>query len=159
MALLLLGRLDPKGQSTNQHCQCGDPLTDVNSHLSKNYKCVIRTVETMKLTEVDKLCTIRFIRKVTYSVWFANSTMVEKAKGAWRMCQDYTDLNRACPKDNLSLPRIDQLVDAITGHELLYFMEAEARYNKIFMHITPIKSTPPSLPIKASIATALCPLA
>lgn len=75
------------------------------------------------------------------------------------MCQDYTALNRACPKDNLSLPRIDQLVDAITGHELLNFMEAEVEYNKIFMHITSIRSTPPSLPIKASIATALCPLA
>lgn len=103
----------------------------------------------MKLTEVDKLRTISFIKKVTYPVWLYR----------WRMCQDYTALNRACPKDNLSLPRIDQLVDAITGHELLNFMEAEVEYNKIFMHITSIRSTPPSLPIKASIATALCPLA
>lgn len=92
-------------------------------------------------------------------MWFANSTLVKKAKGAWLMCQDYSDLNRAYPKDNLSLPRIDQLVDASTSHEFLNFIEVEAWYNKIFMHITPIRSTPPSLPIKASIATALCPLA
>ncbi|VVA39473.1 PREDICTED: Transposon, partial [Prunus dulcis] len=52
----------------------------------------------------------------------------------WRMCQDYTDLNKACPKDSFSLPRIDQLVDATAGHELLSFMDAYSGYNQIFMH-------------------------
>ncbi|CAL9026207.1 unnamed protein product, partial [Prunus brigantina] len=52
------------------------------------------------------------------------------------MCQDYTNLNKACPKDSFSLPRIDQLVDATAGHELLSFMDAYSGYNQIFMHPT-----------------------
>ncbi|XP_016652485.1 PREDICTED: RNA-directed DNA polymerase homolog [Prunus mume] len=50
------------------------------------------------------------------------------------MCQEYTDLNKACPKDSFPLPRIDQLVDATAGHELLSFMDAYSRYNQIFMN-------------------------
>nr|XP_018682885.1 PREDICTED: uncharacterized protein LOC108953088 [Musa acuminata subsp. malaccensis] len=49
------------------------------------------------------------------------------------MCVDYTNLNRACPKDCYLLPRIDQLVDATTGHELLTFMDAFSGYNQIWM--------------------------
>ncbi|XP_016648937.1 PREDICTED: uncharacterized protein LOC107880912 [Prunus mume] len=84
--------------------------------------------------EVDKLKAIGFIREATYPVWLANSVMVRKARGGWRMCQDYTDLNKACPKDSLPLPRIDQLVDATAGHELLSFMDAYSGYNQIFMN-------------------------
>ncbi|CAL2247795.1 unnamed protein product [Prunus armeniaca] len=83
--------------------------------------------------EVDKLKAIGFIREATYPVWLANSIMVRKARGGWRMCQDYTDLNKACPKDSFPLPRIDQLVDATAGHELLSFMDAYSGYNQIFM--------------------------
>ncbi|XP_034218921.1 uncharacterized protein K02A2.6-like [Prunus dulcis] len=50
------------------------------------------------------------------------------------MCVDYTNLNRACPKDNFPLPRIDQLVDATAGHALLSFMDAYSGYNQIFMN-------------------------
>ncbi|KAI5343733.1 hypothetical protein L3X38_011609 [Prunus dulcis] len=85
-------------------------------------------------TEVEKLQTIGFIREATYPVWLANSVMVRKSTGGWRMCQDYTDLNKACPKDSFPLPRIDQLVDATAGHELLSFMDAYSSYNQIFMH-------------------------
>ncbi|XP_034202236.1 uncharacterized protein LOC117617090 [Prunus dulcis] len=85
-------------------------------------------------TEVEKLQTIGFIREATYPVWLANSVMVRKSAGGWRMCQDYTDLNKACPKDSFPLPRIDQLVDATAGHELLSFMDAYSGYNQIFMH-------------------------
>ncbi|CAL9031318.1 unnamed protein product, partial [Prunus brigantina] len=88
--------------------------------------------ETMR-NEVDKLKAIGFIKETTYPVWLANSVMVRKAKGGWRMCQDYTDLNKACPKDSFPLPRIDQLVDATAGHELLSFMDAYSGYNQIFM--------------------------
>ncbi|KAI5351639.1 hypothetical protein L3X38_004530 [Prunus dulcis] len=85
-------------------------------------------------TEVEKLQTIGFIREATYPVWLANSVMVRKSTGGWRMFQGYTDLNKACPKDSFPLPRIDQLVDATAGHELLSFMDAYSGYNQIFMH-------------------------
>ncbi|CAL8174235.1 unnamed protein product [Prunus armeniaca] len=69
--------------------------------------------------------------------WFGRP----KANGEWRMCQDYTDLNKACPKDSFALPRIDQLVDATASHELLSFMDAYSGYNQIFMHPGDCKHT------------------
>ena len=59
--------------------------------------------------------------------------MVKKANGKWRMCVNFTNLNRACPKDSYHLPRIDQLVDSTVGHQLLSFMDAFSRYNQIKM--------------------------
>ena len=59
--------------------------------------------------------------------------MVKKAKGKWRMCVDFTDLNQACPKDSFPLPRIDQLVDSTVGHKLLTFMDTFSSYNQILM--------------------------
>ena len=60
--------------------------------------------------------------------------MVKKTNGKWPMCVDFTDLNRACPKDSYPLPRIDTLVDSTARHELLSFMDAFSRYNEIKMN-------------------------
>ncbi|KAI5324930.1 hypothetical protein L3X38_034003 [Prunus dulcis] len=89
--------------------------------------------EAMK-AEVDRLSSIRFTREVDYPTWLANVVMVRKPRKGWRMCVDYTNLNRACPKDSFPLPRIDQLVDATAGHALFSFMDAYSGYNQIFMH-------------------------
>ena len=59
--------------------------------------------------------------------------IVKKANGKWRMYVDFTDLNKACPKDSYPLSRIDQLVDSIAGHQLLSFMDAFSSYNQINM--------------------------
>lgn len=63
----------------------------------------------------------------------ANVVLVKKANGKWRMCVDFTDLNKACPKDCFPPPRIDQLVDSTAGHEVLSFMDAFSGYNQIRM--------------------------
>ena len=68
-----------------------------------------------------------------YPKWLANVVLVKKANGKWRMCVDFTDLNRACPKDSFPLPRIDQLVDSTTRHKLITFMDAFSGYNQIRM--------------------------
>ena len=47
------------------------------------------------------------------------------------MCVDFTDLNKACPKDSYPLPRIDTLVDSIARNQLLSFMDAFSGYNQI----------------------------
>ena len=83
--------------------------------------------------EVTKLLTAGFIQEVYYPEWLANVILVKKANGKWRMCVDFTDLNKACPKDSFPLPRIDQLVNSTAGHKLLTFMDAFLRYNKIKM--------------------------
>ena len=62
---------------------------------------------------------VGLIREVSYPEWCANVVIVKKDTGKWGVCIDYTDLNEACPKDCFPLPRIDQLVDATAGHELL----------------------------------------
>uniref|UniRef100_A0A2N9GMR1 Uncharacterized protein n=1 Tax=Fagus sylvatica TaxID=28930 RepID=A0A2N9GMR1_FAGSY len=71
--------------------------------------------------------------EVFYPDWLANVVMVKKNTGKWRMCVDFTDLNKACPKDSFPLPRIDQLVDSTAGHKLLTFMDAFSGYNQIVM--------------------------
>ncbi|KAI5312880.1 hypothetical protein L3X38_042054 [Prunus dulcis] len=85
--------------------------------------------------EIDKLLAAGFIEEVSYSEWLANVVLVAKQeKGKWRVCVDYTDLNKACPKDNFPLPRIDQLVDSTSGNQLLSFMNAYSGYNQIMMY-------------------------
>nr|XP_027120487.1 uncharacterized protein LOC113737455 [Coffea arabica] len=59
--------------------------------------------------------------------------MVKKDAGGWRMCVDFTDLNKACPKDCYPLPRIDALVDSAMGHEILCFLDAFKGYHQIGM--------------------------
>nr|XP_016480829.1 PREDICTED: RNA-directed DNA polymerase homolog [Nicotiana tabacum] len=59
--------------------------------------------------------------------------MVKKKNGKWQMCVDFTDLNKAFPKDSFSLTHIDQLIDATARHELLSFLDAYSGYNQILM--------------------------
>jgi len=84
--------------------------------------------------ETDKLVKAKFIREVKYPTWLANVVVVKKSSGKWRMCTDYTDLNKVCPKDSYPLPSIDQLVDNASGYDLLSFMDAYSGYNQIRMH-------------------------
>ena len=83
--------------------------------------------------EVGKLLQAKAIREVEYPEWLANVILVKKANDKWRLCIDFTDINRACPKDSFPLPRIDLIVDATAGHELLSFMDSFSGYNQISM--------------------------
>ena len=83
--------------------------------------------------EVQKLMAAKFIREVYYPDWLANVVIVKKANDKWRMCVDFTDLNKACPKDSYPLPCIDKFVDSTVGHKLLSFMDVFSGYNQIRM--------------------------
>ena len=83
--------------------------------------------------KVQKLTATKFIWEVYYPDWLANVVMVKKANGKWRICVDFTNLDKAYPKDNYRLSRIDQLVDLTAGHKLLSFMAAFSGYNQIRM--------------------------
>ena len=61
--------------------------------------------------ETEKLLQAGFIKEIQYTTWLANVVLVKKVNGKWRMCTDYTDLNKACSKDSYPLSSIDRLVD------------------------------------------------
>jgi len=82
---------------------------------------------------VKDLLEANFIFEAKYTTWLSNVVLVKKSNGKWRMCVDYTDLNRACPKDAYPLPNIDKLVDNSSCYKLLSFMDAYSRYNQIPM--------------------------
>jgi hypothetical protein len=83
------------------------------------------------LEEVERLLASRAIREVQYPCWLSNTVVVKKKNGKWRVCIDYTDLNKACPKDPFPLPRIDQLVDSASRHARLSFLDAFQGYHQI----------------------------
>ena len=87
-----------------------------------------------KAFQVVRLLKIRFIRESYYHDWLSNPILVIKPTGKWRTHIDFTNLNKACPKDSFPLPRIDQLVNTTPGHELLSFMDAYFGYNQIPMY-------------------------
>ena len=63
--------------------------------------------------KIDKLLEAGFVEEVTYSAWLANVVLVmKKEKGKWRVCVDYTSLNKPCPKDPYPVLRIDLLIDS-----------------------------------------------
>ncbi|XP_057949885.1 uncharacterized protein LOC131144936 [Malania oleifera] len=57
--------------------------------------------------EVTKLLQANFILEVDYPEWLSNVVLVRKPNGKWCTCIDFTDLNKACPKDSFPLPQID----------------------------------------------------
>jgi Reverse transcriptase (RNA-dependent DNA polymerase). len=81
--------------------------------------------------ELTKLLAAGFIKEVLHPDWLANPILVRKKTGQWRMCVDYTDLNKSCPKDLFGLPRIDQVVDSTAGCELLSFLDCYSGYHQI----------------------------
>ena len=83
--------------------------------------------------EIAKLLAARFIKEVYHPEWLANPILVRKKSGEWRMCVDYTGLNKACPKDLFPLPHIDQIVDSTLGCETLCFLDAYSGYHHIAM--------------------------
>nr|KYP31996.1 Transposon Ty3-G Gag-Pol polyprotein [Cajanus cajan] len=90
-------------------------------------------IEAVKV-ETQKLLNAGFIKEIKYTTWLANVVMVKKSNGKWCMCVDYTDLNKACPKDAYPLPGIDRLVDEASGYAMLSFLDAYSSYNQILMY-------------------------
>uniref|UniRef100_A0A1U7Y5W6 Uncharacterized protein LOC104241394 n=1 Tax=Nicotiana sylvestris TaxID=4096 RepID=A0A1U7Y5W6_NICSY len=86
-----------------------DPLYPPERQMRRKFNAAINEAVN---EEVDKLLANGSIRESKYPQWVANVVMIKKKNGKWRMCVDFTDLNKACPKDSFPLPHIDQLIDA-----------------------------------------------
>ncbi|GJS15310.1 reverse transcriptase domain-containing protein [Tanacetum coccineum] len=73
------------------------------------------------------------IRKVKHQTWVANPVMVKKSDGGWRMCVDFTDINKACPKDFYPLPEINWKIESLSRFRLKCFLDAYKGYHQIQM--------------------------
>ena len=78
---------------------------------------------------------------VEYPEWLANVDLFPKKNVKVRVSVDFRDMNKASPKDDFTLPHIDMLVDSITGHSLLSFMDGFPRYNQIMMALEDMQKT------------------
>ena len=78
--------------------------------------------------EVGKLLIARLIKEVQYPTWLANAILVKKANEKWRMCIDFTNLNKACPKNHYLLLSIDKLVNSTSGYVVISFLDAISGY-------------------------------
>jgi hypothetical protein len=82
--------------------------------------------------ELAKLLAVGFIKELYHPKWLANPVLVKKKNNnEWRMCIDYTDLNKHYPKDPFGLPRIDQVIDSTAGCILLSFLDCYSGYHQI----------------------------
>jgi hypothetical protein len=107
--------VDPKATPKRQHL----------CHFSDNRWDTIKK-------ELAKLLTTSFIREVFHPDWLANPVLIcKKNTNEWRMCADYTDLNKHCPKDPFGLPWIDQVIDSTMGCDLLCFIDCYSGYHQI----------------------------
>jgi hypothetical protein len=84
--------------------------------------------------EVTRLLATEFIKEVYHPEWLANTVLVRKKNNEWRMCVDYTDLNKHCPKDPFGLPHIDEVIDSTASYEVLSFLDCYSGYHHIALN-------------------------
>ncbi|KAI5337975.1 hypothetical protein L3X38_017246 [Prunus dulcis] len=98
-------------------------------------------VEKQIKVEIEKLLAAGFIKPIKHPTWLANIVPVKKKTGVIRVCTDYRDLNRACPKDEFPLPNMDILIDSTSGQGMLSFMDGFSGYNQIKMSLKDAEKT------------------
>ncbi|GJR42504.1 reverse transcriptase domain-containing protein [Tanacetum coccineum] len=84
-------------------------------------------------TEVTKFVEARILKEVYFLRWVANPVMVRKSDGTWRMCIDFTNMNKACPKDSYPLPEIDKKIESLDGFKYKYYLDTYKGYHQIRM--------------------------
>jgi hypothetical protein len=83
--------------------------------------------------EVQCQLDARFVREVAYPQWLANVVMVRKKNENWRMCTDFTDINKCCPKDNFPLTKIDQIINSAAGCDIMALLDCFSGYHQIWL--------------------------
>ena len=83
--------------------------------------------------EMQKQIDVSFLVTAKYPQWVTNIVPVPKKDGKVHMCVYYRDLNKASPKDDFPLPRIDMLVDNTAKFNVFSFMDGFSGYNQINM--------------------------
>jgi hypothetical protein len=81
--------------------------------------------------EVEKLLKAGFIYPVALTEWVSNPIPIDKKGASIRVCVDYQDIKKACPKDNFPTPFVDQIVDDCADSEIFSLMDGFSGYNQI----------------------------
>jgi hypothetical protein len=113
-------------------------LIEHELHLNPNVKPVkqrlchfVQDKKDIIKREIARLLDAGFIKEVYHPNWLANPVLVPKMNKDWRVCVDYTNLNKACKKDPFSLPQIDQVMDSTVGCSLPSFLDCYSGYHEI----------------------------
>jgi hypothetical protein len=104
-----------------------EKITQKKQKLIKMSEEKVKAVE----AEVQRLQDAKVIREVLYPVWLANTVPVKKKNEKWRMCVDFTDLNKACKKDEFPLERVDKIMDDAANSEMLSLLDMFSGYHQI----------------------------
>lgn len=118
-------RLDP--EFIKHHLSIAPRIKPVKPKLRKMHPHVALLVK----VELEKLLKVGFIRVIAYARWISNVVLVSKAKKSIRICMDFRDLNKYCPKDDFPLPNIDMIIDLTTRYEIYSLMDGFLGYKKI----------------------------
>ena len=119
--------IDP--EITQHHIDTHDHMVPVKQNLKRMWTEWLLKIK----EEVTKQLKVEFIKPVHQVEWIANVVPILKQDGKVRMCVDFRDLNKACPKDDFPLLHIDVLVDNMAGSALMSFMDGFSWYNQIKM--------------------------
>jgi hypothetical protein len=98
---------------------------------SNNVFTILPKIKNVIKRDIARLLDAGFIKEVYHPGWLANPVLVPKKNKDWRMCVNYTDLNKECKKDLFGLLRIDQVVDSTTSCNLLSFLNCYSGYHQI----------------------------
>ncbi|GJU16735.1 reverse transcriptase domain-containing protein [Tanacetum coccineum] len=90
------------------------------------------------------------MREVHYHDWLSNPVMVKKSDN-WRMCVDFKDLNKSCPKDGYPLPEIDWKVESLCGFPFKCFLDAYKGFHQIQMAEEDKEKTVPRVSVKGQV--------
>jgi hypothetical protein len=112
---------------TEHTLETDEKITPKKQKLRKMSEEKVKVVE----AEVQRLHDAKVIREVLYPVWLANIDPVKKKNGKWRMCVDFTYLNKACKKDDFPLERVDKIVDNAANSEMLSLLDMFSGYHHI----------------------------
>ena len=107
------------------------------------------------IEETKKLIETSFIREEKYPDWIASIVPVKKKNWHIRICVDFRDLNKTCPKDNFPLPVMEIMIDNTSSYEVFSFMDGSLGIIKS-KWIQKMKNTPRSGHRWVSIAIRLC---
>ncbi|KAL6192075.1 hypothetical protein ACLB2K_038462 [Fragaria x ananassa] len=91
--------------------------------------------------EIEKLLACGFIKPITHPTWLTNIVPLKKKNSQVRVCIDYRDLIKACPKDEFPPPNMDMLIDSTSGQGMLSFMDGFSGYNQMKMAARDAKKT------------------